>query len=92
MLKQYSDWDKWKKTLGKAINIGHKVGLKDETLINIGSKLGDFLDWNIEPENREQRVIKEMWDIADEEEQKTLTKLLIRMVTKEEKVKEKVHQ
>ncbi|MFP4016044.1 MAG: DUF3243 domain-containing protein [Halanaerobiales bacterium] len=91
MVEQFTEWDKWKKTLGQAINIGHKIGLKDETIITIGSKIGDFLDWNTDPENREQRVIKEMWDQADEEEQKTLTKLLVKMISSEEKIKEKAH-
>ncbi|MFW5972028.1 MAG: DUF3243 family protein [Bacillota bacterium] len=83
MIEQFSDWDKWKKTLAQAINVGHKVGLKDETIINIGSKIGDFLDWNTDPENKEQRVIKEMWDLADEEEKKIMTKLLVKMVMSE---------
>ncbi|MFP4662528.1 MAG: DUF3243 family protein [Halanaerobiales bacterium] len=91
MVEQFSEWDKWKETLGQAINIGHKIGLKDETIITIGSKIGDFLDWNTDPENREQRVIKEMWDQADEEEQKTLTKLLVKMISSEEKMKDKAH-
>lgn len=91
MVEQFTDWDKWKKTLGQAIDIGHKVGLKDETIIKIGSKIGDFLDWNADPENREQRIIKEMWDVADNEEQKILTKLLVKMISSEEKVHQKTH-
>lgn len=91
MVENFTEWDKWKQTLGQAIDIGHKVGLKDETIINIGSKIGDFLDWNTDPENREQRVLKEMWDVADDEEQKVLTKLLIKMISKEEKLEKATH-
>lgn len=83
MLERYSDWDKWKKTISQAVSIGDKLGLEDETIIGIGSKFGDFLDNNIDPKNKEQRVIKELWDVASEDEQTSLTSMIIKMVKKD---------
>ena len=87
MLERFDDWDKWKQTIAQAVDIGEKIGLEDETIVNIGSKLGSFLGKKVDPENREQRVIKELWDVANEEEQKSLTTILVRMVDKEAALK-----
>ena len=86
MIESYTDWDKWKATICQAINIGEKVGLDENTIVQVGSKIGDFLDRFIEPENREQRVIKELWDVASVEEQRSLTRMLVKMVKAEEKL------
>lgn len=86
MVERYADWGQWKKTIGQAVNIGEKVGLDENTIVKVGSKLGNFLDNFVEPENREQRVLKELWDVASAEEQKTLTRVLVKMVKAEEKL------
>ncbi|MFW6389891.1 MAG: DUF3243 domain-containing protein [Halanaerobiales bacterium] len=83
MVDRFEDWNRWKRTIAQAVDLGEKLGMEEDTIVGLGTKIGDFLDKRADPENREQRVIKEMWDMADEEEQKSLTRLLVRMVDKE---------
>lgn len=78
-----SDWDKWKQTLGSAVNIGQKLGMSENTIDNIGTKVGDLLNANVDPENREQRVLQELWRSGDDHDRKTLTKMLVNMVQKD---------
>jgi len=75
-----NDWDKWKKTLAKAISVGETVGLSDNTIKNLGTKVGEFLASNVDPENHEQRVLKELFDAGNEEEREVLTNMIIKMV------------
>ncbi len=84
MVEQFTDWDKWKDSLRKAMNLGQKIGFEEETIVRLGRKLGDLLSWHADPENREQRLIKELWDVAEEEERKILTRLIIKMLKNEE--------
>ena len=86
MIERYAEWGQWKKTICQAVNIGEKVGLDENTIVKVGSKLGNFLDKFVEPENREQRVLKELWDVASAEEQRILTRVLVKMVKAEEKL------
>ncbi|MFP4698220.1 MAG: DUF3243 domain-containing protein [Eubacteriales bacterium] len=79
---QVNDWDKWKKTLKTAVNVGESVGMSEESISKVGTKIGDFLSNNVDPENREQRILKELWDEADDQDKKTLTKMISRMVDK----------
>ncbi len=78
-----NDWDKWKKTLYNAISMGEKVGLSEDTITNIGSKIGDFLASNVDPENREQRVLKELFEVSNEKEKEILTGVIVKMIQKD---------
>jgi len=75
-----NDWDKWKKTLRAAISMGETVGLSQNAIAELGSKVGEFLATNVDPENREQRLLKELFDSSTKEEQKILTTVIIKMV------------
>lgn len=77
------EWSNWKKTLGKAVNFGETVGLSEDTMSKVALKVGNFLSTNVDPENREQRVIKELWDAGDEEDRKYLSKLMVKIVENE---------
>ncbi|MBU3111416.1 DUF3243 domain-containing protein [Clostridium lacusfryxellense] len=78
-----NDWDKWKKTLYTAISMGETVGLSGDTIAKIGTKIGDFLSSNIDPENREQRLLKELFEACSNEQKETLTKIIIKLVEKD---------
>lgn len=77
-----NDWEKWKKTLYNAVSVGETVGLSEDTITNIGSKVGEFLASNVDPENPEQRLLKELFEVSNKSEQETLTNVIIKMVEK----------
>ncbi|MFZ7134619.1 MAG: DUF3243 family protein [Eubacteriales bacterium] len=74
------NWYDWKDTLRKAVDIGEKVGLTDDTMANAGSKIGSLLSHNVDPENKEQRLLKEMWTAANDTEKENMTNVLIKML------------
>lgn len=78
-----NDFDKWKKTLYNAISMGETVGLSEDTITNLGTKVGDFLASNVDPENPQQRLLKELFEVSNKREQETLTSVIIKMIEKE---------
>lgn len=77
-----NDWDKWKSTLGKAVDLGETVGLSDRTINNVAENIGTFLANNVDPRNREERLLKELWDAADTKDREVLSKLVVRICDK----------
>jgi len=65
------------------ISMGETVGLSDDSITKLGSKVGEFLSSNVDPENREQRLLKELFEASDKLEQEILTKVIIKMVEKD---------
>jgi hypothetical protein len=76
------NWHDWKKTLGKAVDLGETVGMSDKTITHLSEKVGTYLSNHVEPHNDEEKLLKEMWDTADEEDRKVLAKLVVKMVDK----------
>lgn len=76
------DWHQWKKTLGRAVHAAEWVGMSGERINDIAYRLGEFFANNFDPGNREQRLLKELWDVGSEEERKTLASMVARVVAK----------
>lgn len=55
------------------------VGLSDQAINDIAYRLGDFFAGILDPVNKEQRLLKELWEVGDEEEKRVLTKMFARL-------------
>jgi hypothetical protein len=42
--------------------------------------MGDFLAKNVDPENEQERILKQLWDVGNEAEQRTLARLMVKLV------------
>lgn len=75
-----TSWHDWKKTLGKAVNVAEFVGMSDKMINKIAYQLGNFFASKIDPANREQRLLKELWEVGTEEEKRILAKMIAKLV------------
>ncbi|MBK1809742.1 DUF3243 domain-containing protein [Clostridium sp. YIM B02505] len=76
------DWTEWKNTLANAVELGENVGMSDNAITNVAEKVGTFLANNVDPRNPEERLLKEMWDVADSNDKNVLAKLVVRITAK----------
>lgn len=76
------DWGQWKKVLGKAVDLGETIGMSDKNITNAAEKIGTFLSNTVDPRNDEERLLKQMWDAADEKDRHVLAKLIVKIVDK----------
>jgi hypothetical protein len=81
-METIDDWGKWRNTLKKAVDVGETIGMSDDTINNIAEKVGTFLSNNVDPRNDEERILRELWKEADEEDRRVLAKLVVRVVDK----------
>lgn len=81
-METLKSWSKWKETLGKAVDLGETVGLSNNTINNIAERVGTFLSNNVDPKTDEERLLKELWDAADEKDRDVLAKLIVRITDK----------
>lgn len=84
-VESFNKWTKWKETLAKAVNLGEAVGMSEETIDKVAYRIGSFLSAAVDPENREQRLLKELWKVGSDEDRKTLAKLIVKMVESDTK-------
>jgi hypothetical protein len=80
MVEVIMEWHDWKKAMHKLVDAGEFIGLSDDSINTIAYRVGDFLAHNANPRNREQRLLKDLWDVADNHEQKVLAILILKII------------
>jgi len=74
-------FDRWKEFLNERVQQAEQAGMKEETITKLATQIGEFLADKVDPENKEERVLKELWDVADESEKQTIARLMVKLVT-----------
>ena len=74
-----TNWDDWKKYLGHMVEFAEELGMSHDRIKGMAAQAGDLLAQHVPPANPEQKVLKELWDVADEHEQETLAGLMTKL-------------
>jgi hypothetical protein len=82
MASVLKSFDKWKQFLGERVSQAEAVGMSEETVTKLAFQIGQYLEDKIDPKNEEERVLKELWDVGNEQERKTLAHLMVKLVRK----------
>ncbi|UVI32563.1 DUF3243 domain-containing protein [Paenibacillus spongiae] len=75
-----SNFETWKHFLAERVSQAKKMGLSEDTISNLAYEIGSFLDEKVDPKNEQQRVLKDIWDAGDEDEKKTIARLMVKLV------------
>ncbi|WP_410769190.1 DUF3243 domain-containing protein [Fontibacillus sp. BL9] len=73
------NFDTWKKFLGDRVQHAEKSGMSEEAIANLAYEIGGFLDDKVDPQNESNRTLKEIWDVGNEEERRTIAKLMVKL-------------
>ncbi|GAK38441.1 DUF3243 domain-containing protein [Paenibacillus urinalis] len=77
-----SNYDAWKKFLGERVVQAEKLGMSQDVINKLAYEIGDFLDEKVDPANQSNRALKELWDVGDDEERRTIAKLMVKLAKK----------
>ncbi|MBM7553506.1 DUF3243 domain-containing protein [Thalassobacillus pellis] len=65
--------------LGDKVEKGEKMGLSEEALTKNAKRVADYLAEHEEPRNREEKLLNEMWNAANEDERKHVAHVLVKL-------------
>jgi len=54
--------------------------MSQETIQNLAYEIGDYLARDVEPKNEEERLLRDMWNAADQNEQRVMAGLMVKML------------
>ncbi|MCF6136488.1 DUF3243 domain-containing protein [Pseudalkalibacillus berkeleyi] len=69
----------FKDYLGDQVHKGEKLGLGEEGLTKGAKRVADYLAKHEEPRNREEKVLNELWNVANEDERKHMAHVLVKL-------------
>lgn len=70
----------WKAFLGERVEQAKQAGMESDTLQNVAYQIGGYLAEQVDPKNDQERLLKQLWDAYDEEQQKALASLMVKLV------------
>jgi len=74
-----SSWENYKRSLGKGMEVAKELGMSEQEIASIAQRFGSYLANNVNPDLPENRALKELWQIANPQEQQTLTNVMMRV-------------
>lgn len=74
-------FEQWKDFLSKQVNQAEGAGASQNAIVNAATRIGNFLADKVDPKNREQRLLKEMWDVGSQDERHAMASLITKMVS-----------
>ena len=63
--------------------MAHKAGASRGTILNAAKDFSSWLAEDVDPKNPEQRLLKELWEVADDNEKNSLVNMLVKFMDKD---------
>lgn len=70
----------WKEFLGERVEQAKQAGMESDTLQNVAYQIGGYLAEQVDPKNDQERLLKQLWDAGDEQQQRALAALMVKLV------------
>ncbi len=57
--------------------------MNNETISEVAYEVGEYLANQVEPKNEQERVLAQMWKVANEQEQHAIANMMVKLVQNE---------
>jgi Protein of unknown function (DUF3243) len=74
------NWGQWKDFLGSRLDQAQSEGMTNNVITDVAYQVGDYLAKNVDPKNEQERVLADLWSVADEKEQHAIANLMVKLV------------
>ncbi|MBS3978064.1 MAG: DUF3243 domain-containing protein [Syntrophomonadaceae bacterium] len=78
-------WEKWKELLRTAMNTGEFMGLSEDRIKGAAYRFGGFFAGHIDAGNPEQRLLRDLWLEATEEERRALVSMMVKLLNRDDR-------
>ena len=73
------NWGSWKDFLGSRLDKAQQEGMNNNVISEVAYQVGDYLAKNVDPKNEQERVLADLWSVADEKEQHAIANLMVKL-------------
>ncbi len=73
------NWESWKRMLGQAVEFAEEIGISRDRIASLARQAGEVLAESVPPANPEQKVLKELWSVSDQQEKQVLANLMTKL-------------
>jgi hypothetical protein len=77
------NFEQWKDFLGNRLQQATQQGLNQQVVSDVAYQIGDYLAKQVDPKNPEERLLADLWSVADEQEQHAIANMMVKLVQKQ---------
>jgi hypothetical protein len=74
------NWDQWKHFLADRLHQAEEKGISEDTINKFATEIGGYLAEHVDPKNDEQRILSDLWRVANKDEQRAIANMMIKLV------------
>ena len=74
------NWNQWKDFLADRLHQAEGKGANPETISNFATEIGGYLSEHVDPKNDEQRMLSDLWSVANKDEQHAIASMMVKLV------------
>ncbi|MES5957206.1 DUF3243 domain-containing protein [Bacillus fungorum] len=74
------NFDQWKSFLGERLEQAQGKEIAGNTVSDMAFRVGDYLANEVKARNDQEKLLAELWKVANEQEQHTIANLMVKFV------------
>lgn len=74
------NWGDWKGFLANRLNQAEGKGVGHDTIANFATEIGGYLADKVDPKNEQERMLSDLWSVADKDEQHAIANMMVKLV------------
>ncbi|CAH2713219.1 putative protein YflH [Neobacillus rhizosphaerae] len=74
------NWKQWQEFLGDRLQHAENEGMSEGAINNLAFQIGDYLANQVDPKNEQERILSDMWSVADKQEQQAIANIMVKLV------------
>lgn len=80
MMGMLQNWEQWTKFLGERVVEAKDNGMPNKIIEKTAVQLGEYLAKNIDPQNEQERVLADLWSVAERDEKTAIASCIVKLV------------
>ena len=74
------NWKQWEDFLPDRLHHAQNEGMSEGAVSNLAFQIGDYLANQVEPKNEQERILSDLWSVADKDEQQAIANMMIKLI------------
>lgn len=80
MMGILQNWEQWTSFLGKQVEDAKDSGMPKKIIEKTAVQIGEYLAKNVDPQNEQERVLSDLWSVAESDEKHAIANCIIKLV------------
>lgn len=74
------NWKQWEDFLADRLHHAQNEGMSEGAVSSLAFQIGDYLANQVEPKNEQERILKDLWSVADPQEQQAIANIMVKLI------------